>query len=258
MNKAKRKRELEEEERAKRDRLAYIGTLAAGLVHEVRTPLNAMYLNVQLLEEAISVLPDDTRGRFEKRLSRVSVECKEVVKTLDMFLAFARPPRLEPVPTDLNHFLRELIEFSQPEFDQVGIRLTSSLADDMYPVVIDKGQFTHVFLNLFRNAREACETGPHGDGEITITSRELDSQIEILVDDNGVGVEPGDEEKIFELFFTTKEKGTGLGLGIVRRIIEDHGGQISASDLPEAGARFRILLPRGKFLELHRDSEGGA
>ncbi|MFH0911151.1 MAG: ATP-binding protein [Planctomycetota bacterium] len=259
MRSDRRHREEMSAERAKRERLAYVGTLAAGLVHEVRTPLNAVHLNAQLMEEDIAGLPAKYRSLFTRRMTRISAEIQDVVKTLDSFLAFARPPKLDPVPVDLNHFLREVIEFSEPEFRAGGVRIQSRLADDMYPVVLDKAQFTHVMLNLFRNAREACELRKGRKGTeaealwVRITTLEREDTIEILVDDNGVGIEPGDEERIFELFYTTKENGTGLGLGIVRRIVEEHGGAIVAEDLPDAGARFRIGLPRGRFLEFREE-----
>ncbi|MBN1257673.1 MAG: GHKL domain-containing protein [Planctomycetes bacterium] len=262
MSPSTHKQEEKQREREKRERLAYIGTLAAGLVHEMRTPLNAIQLNAQLLEEDFDKLPEKWRKRFVKRMGRICSEIRGIAKTLDGFLAFARPPRMDPVPTDLNHFLREVIEFSEPEFFEIGVELESNLASDMYPVVLDKLQFTHVMLNLFRNAREACEARMEkaddwADGKdkavVRVTTSEKEDTIEILVDDNGIGIEPGKEEDIFELFYTTKEKGSGLGLGIVRRIVDEHGGIISAEDLPESGARFRIILPRGKFLEFREE-----
>lgn len=252
-----KKREQELAEREKRERLAYVGTLAAGLVHEMRNPLHAVNLTAQSLIELTAGLPDTQRDRFEKRLLRVAHEVQTIIRTLDEFLLFARPPRPDPVPTDLNHFLRELLEFSEPEFAAAEIDLCPVLADDMYPVVLDKAQFTQVLLNLLRNAREACEEAGHGQGKITVSSREGADTVEILVEDNGIGIEPESEEKLFDLFYTTKEKGTGLGLGIVRRIVEEHGGTISAHDRADGGARFCISLPRGKFLEFTEDAAGG-
>ncbi len=244
-----RDRKKIQEEREKRNRLAYIGTLAAGLVHEVRTPLNAIQLNAQLIEEDIEILEPKLREKFSRRINRVTNQISEVVKTLNEFLTFARPPRMDSVPTDLNHFLKEILEFSNPEFKDYGITIKSNLADDMYPVILDKGQFTHVMLNIFRNACEACKMSKKQNPWVCVSTFEEDRKIKIQVDDNGVGIQPGKENEIFELFYSTKEKGTGLGLGIVRRIIEEHGGTINAEDLPEAGARFNIILPKGKFLE---------
>ncbi len=260
MTSPRSKREREDAERAKRERLAYVGTLAAALVHEVRSPLTAIHATTQLLEEDIANLPAEHRETFERRMARISAQTREVMKALDGFLAFARPPRLEPTPIDLNRFLREVIEFAEPEFRASNVDIDCQItSEDMYPVVIDKAQFTQVMLNLFRNAREAC-SGPTAraarDGErgrVKVTTAEWEDTVEIVVEDNGQGIDPGQEERIFELFYTTKPKGTGLGLGIVRRIVEEHGGRIWAEDRPEGGARFHVTLPRGRFLEFREE-----
>ncbi len=251
-----RHRSKEELEKARRERLAYVGALAAGLVHEVRTPLHAIQMNAQILCEDVDVLPVGMRGKFERRAKRIYSEVKALTKTLDAFLTFARPPRLDVSPTDFNRFLRELIEFVQPEMDGAGIRLEADLAPDMYPVILDHNQFSHAVLNLLRNARESIELRHEKepelalDGWIRLATREEEGQVLLEVEDNGVGVSPEEEEQIFEVFYTTKEKGTGLGLGIVRRTVEDHRGSIKLISTPPPGAKFLVTLPRGRFLEL--------
>jgi nitrogen fixation/metabolism regulation signal transduction histidine kinase len=255
---AQRPRDRDREEQDRRERLAYVGGLTAALVHEVRTPLNAIQLNAQMLVEDIQRLPPDVRAKFERRARRVYTEVQSLTKTLEAFLAFARPPRVDPAPTDLNRFLRELLEFAQPEMDAAGVKIESDLAPDMYPVVLDQSQFTHVVLNLLRNAQEAVEQRQDKEeveGLIRIATAEdvLAGTVAILLEDNGVGIRPGDEERIFEAFYTTKPKGTGLGLGIVRRIVEDHNGRIELVPTHLPGAAFRITLPRGKFLEFNED-----
>lgn len=253
-----RRRTREEEEQARRDRLAYVGALAAGLVHEVRTPLHAIQLNAQILAEDVERLPSHLRDTFRRRAKRIYTEVQTLTKTLDSFLTFARPPRLDPVPTDLNRFVRELIEFVTPEMDESGIRIVADLAPDMYPVVLDNMQFTHVLLNLLRNSREAIEQRRErepdfGEGLIRIETQEEERVITLTVTDNGIGIQPEHEPHIFEIFFTTKKKGTGLGLGIVRRIVEDHRGTIELISTPPPGATFRITLPRGHFLEFKEE-----
>lgn len=253
-----RKRSKEEEERDRQERLAYVGALAAGLVHEVRTPLHAIQLNAQLLAEEVENLPPEQKRKFGRKANRIYTEVKSLTKTLEAFLTFARPPRLDPTPTDLNRFLRELLEFAEPEMDEAGIRIKRDLAPDMYPVVLDHNQFTHVVLNLLRNAREAIDMRREKEesdfeGVITIATHEDEHTITLTVEDNGIGIDPDHEERIFEVFFTTKEKGTGLGLKIVRRIVEDHRGSIRIAPLAPPGARFVITLPRGHFLEFNEE-----
>ncbi len=249
-----RRRTKEQEEEARQERLAYVGALAAGLVHEVRTPLHAIQLNAQMLAEDTDKLPAELRGKFERRTRRVYSEVQALSKTLEAFLTFARPPRLDPTPTDLNRFLREAIDFLQPEFDEAGVQVIADLAPDMYPVILDENQFSHVIQNLVRNACEAIEQRRDREeepveGTIRIATDEDEEHVYLVIEDNGMGINPDDEERIFEVFYTTKEKGTGLGLGIVRRIIEDHRGSIEVVSVPPPGAKFRVTLPRGRFLE---------
>jgi signal transduction histidine kinase len=253
-----RRRDRDEEERARRERLAYVGALAAGLVHEVRTPLHAIQLNAQMLVEDVERVPEPSRTRFERRAGRIYNEVKALTKTLEAFLTFARPPRPDPTPTDLNHFLRELIEFVSPEMEEAEIAIDAHFAPEMYPVVLDHNQFTHVVLNLLRNAREAIEQRREKEeapppGVIRLRTAEDESTVSLTVEDSGIGIPEGDEERIFEVFYTTKQKGTGLGLGIVRRIVEDHRGTIRAEGLEAGGARFTVELPRGRFLPFTED-----
>lgn len=250
-------RSREKEEELRRERLAYVGALAAGLVHEVRNPLHAIQLNAQMLAEDVDSLPPEMRLRFERRSKRIYTEVKALTKTLDAFLTFARPPKLDPTPADLNHFLRELVEFVRPEMEEAGVEVIAALAPDMYPVLLDQNQFTHVVLNLLRNSREAvlqrqAVSDEPFDGAVRLETSETESTVTLSVEDNGIGIRPEDEEQIFEVFYTTKEKGTGLGLGIVRRIVEDHRGSIRLVSTPPPGARFEIVLPRGRFLEFNK------
>ncbi len=258
---SKRTRVEDEEEKSREERLAYVGVLAAGLIHEIKTPLHAILLTVQMLVEDSERLPPDTRPRFERRCRRVYNEVKSLARMLDAFLAFARPPKADPSPTDLNHFLRELMEFAKPEMDEAGVVLESNLSPDMYPVVLDKNQFTHVVLNLLKNARESIEalreeSEDDFEGRIVVATAEDDDGISLVIQDNGAGVPPGDEEKVFEFFYTTKPKGTGLGLALVQRTVEEHRGKIRVEHMADPGARFVITLPRGHFLEFRKDEAG--
>lgn len=259
----KRGRSKGGQEKSQEERLAYVGVLAAGLIHEIKTPLHAILLTVQMLVEDSERLAPDIRPRFERRCRRVYNEVKSLARMLDAFLAFARPPKADPTPTDLNHFLRELMEFAKPEMDEAGVVLESNLAQDMYPVVLDKNQFTHVVLNLLKNARESIEalreeTIEDFEGRIIVATAEDDDGINLVIQDNGVGIPPGDEEKVFEFFYTTKPKGTGLGLALVQRTVEDHRGRIRVEPMVESGARFIVTLPRGHFLEFRKDEAGEA
>lgn len=259
---AKRTR-ADKENKKQEERLAYVGVLSAGLIHEIRTPLHAILLNAQLLVEDSDRLPPDQRPRFERRSRRIHSEVKSLSRMLDAFLAFIRPPKADPTPIDLNAFLRELMEFARPEMDDAGINLVENLAEDLYPVVLDKTQFTHVVLNLLKNARESIEQQREKEdddfvGRIIVATAEDEEGINLVIEDNGIGIAPGNEEKVFEFFYTTKPKGTGLGLALVQRSIEEHRGRIRVEPMEERGARFVITLPRGHFLEFTKTREQGA
>ena len=251
-----------EGEKSQEERLAYVGVMAAGLIHEIKTPLHAIQLTVQMLAEDSERLPPDIRPRFDRRCRRVYNEVKSLSRMLDAFLSLARPPKADPVPIDINRFLGDIMEFANPEMDEANIVLVSNLAEDMYPVVLDKTQFTHVILNLLKNARESIEIMREKkeedfEGRIIVATAEDDEGISVVIQDNGVGIPPGDEEKVFEFFYTTKPKGTGLGLALVQRTVEDHHGKIRVEPIPgEQGARFVITLPRGRFLEFREDEDG--
>ncbi len=253
-------RKREDGEKTNEERLAYVGVLAAGLIHEIKTPLHAILLTVQMLVEDSERLPPDLRPRFERRSRRVHGEVKSLARMLDMFLAFARPPKADPAPLDLNRFLRELMEFATPEMEEAGIVLETNLAEDMYPVVIDKNQFTHVVLNLLKNARESIEAlreklEDDFEGRIIVATAEDEEGINLIIEDNGGGIAPGEEEKVFEFFYTTKPKGTGLGLALVQRTVEDHRGRIRVEQTAGRGARFVVTLPRGNLLPFDDGTE---
>lgn len=232
-------------ETRRQERLAYVGTLASGLAHEIRNPLNAIKINVELLESELADKGCADRESLARRLGRVRGEADRLAAVLDEFLAFARPPRMELMVTDLNRYLEDLVEFYEPECRRAGITVRRDFAPDPYPVRIDPAQFKNVILNLLVNAREAVGE----QGEITVSTRELEREVEIRVSDNGGGVPPEAESRVFEVFFSTKERGTGLGLAIARRIVEEHGGALHLENRPGRGAEFVIRLPKGIFLE---------
>ncbi len=239
-------KELERDEaRLRQERLAYVGTLASGLAHEIRTPLNAILMNIELVAEELDVVAEESRDAFATRVERIRREATRLRKTLDSFLAFARPPKLERMPVRVNGYLSEVIEFVEPEAARHGITITRDFQENLYPVYVDQHQLAQVVTNLLTNAREAVGE----QGVITVRTRETDDWVEIEVEDNGGGVEPVNEPHIFDVFYSSKEQGTGLGLGIARRIVEEHGGELALENHPGRGARFIVRLPKVKILE---------
>ena len=243
--KKSRKRIEQEKARLRRERLVYLGTLASGLAHEIRTPLNGIQMNIDLLAEDLAAVAPEHREDFAKRVERIRRETKNLRRIVDSFLAFARPPRLEQRPLDLNAYVSELTEFIEPEAKKRRISLRRDLARELYPVPVDPQQFGQVVMNLLTNALQAVGE----QGAVVVRTRETADAIEIEVEDTGGGGAAGDEERIFEIFFSTKEEGAGLGLGIARRIVEEHGGELVLENHPGRGAVFRVRLPKVKILE---------
>ncbi len=241
----KRKDEKEgQEERARR--LAYIGTLATGLAHEMRSPLNAMKLNLELLKEDLAHVAPEKREAFARRLALIDREMEGLQNLLTEFLAFARPPKMQLLATDLNELIGQVLELLEPELKAKHIEIVRDFQKGLYPVGLDQHQFGRgVLLNLLKNAVEQIGE----QGTITLRTREDDERVSVSVEDNGGGVVAGKEEEIFKPFESTKEHGTGLGLSIARRIVHEHGGDLTLDNHPGKGAIFTISLPKSKILE---------
>ncbi len=250
----KRKNIKIDREKMIRDRLAYIGTLAGGLAHEVRNPLNSIMLNTDMLMDQTGELPGEKAEKFRKRLSRIHQETKNLQNIVSEFLTFARPPRVELTPTDINDFFYDTIEFLREECDKKNIQIHFHFQKEMYPVLVDQKQFGQVIFNLIQNAADAIGK----DGHIDVFTRDLEqNELELRIEDSGPGVSSELRDKIFDVFFTTKDKGTGLGLGIASRIVSEHGGRIflDAPEEPNRNTAFVIRLPRRIFLSYEEDSE---
>lgn len=240
------KRVLSEEEIVK-ERLAYLGTMAGGLAHEVRSPLNSIHLNVELLERAgCHPSTPDEEAKFFKRVGRVKEEVSSLQKILTEFLQFARPPGVQRLATDIRDFIYDVIEFIQPELEEGGVKVRFDVSEHEYPILIDRRQIEQVLNNILFNARDAMGEG----GTITVSTQERGHDIVIEVEDEGPGIPLDDQEKIFDAFFTTKEMGTGLGLGICRRIVQEHGGRLELQSPVKQGkgTAFRMFLPKEKLL----------
>ncbi|MCG5051952.1 MAG: response regulator [Myxococcales bacterium] len=228
-----------EQEMARRtlraERLAAVGTMAAGLAHEIRNPLNAAMLQLTLLMRRLD------RGESGDAAVRpvaevVTSEIQRLERLVNDFLAFARPHPLQVAPTELNVVIEGVLSFLEPEAEQNHVHVVRELAKGLPPVEGDRERLRQVLLNLARNAIEAMPDG----GRLTLRTRSVGEGIELEVEDTGVGIE--NEAEIFDAFFTTKPQGTGLGLSLVHRIVGDHGGAIEVKSHPGC-TRFSIWLP---------------
>jgi signal transduction histidine kinase len=239
-----------------REQVAFLSRLAGGLAHEIKNPLSTMAINLALLEEdwkggmssssgareSGSVDEADLSPRETRSLRRVRTLTREVRRLehiLDDFLRYARGGEVNRAPADLLRVIREVVEFTEPEHDSLGIRIHVELPAKLPLVLVDEDRIKQALVNLFRNAAQAMPDG----GELLIRLRRVGNHVELTITDTGVGMSPEDLERCFELYWSTKKGGTGLGLATTRRIVEQHGGTISAVSEPGRGTSFAITLP---------------
>lgn len=260
-----------EEEARRRDRLTAMGELASGVAHEVRNPLNAIGVISQRLRREFT--PTTDQGEYRKLLDTVRGEVERVDGIVRQFLEFARPPKLNPVETDVSLLLEESIGIVESRAREQGVSIRRAFAD---PGIarLDPDQMKQALLNLLTNALEATERGSvtvaAGMGkkesermgsvgglasvrarEDTIPSHtshtphtEGDGWVEISVSDTGRGIPPDNLSRIFDLYFTTRPEGTGLGLSLVHRIVAEHGGRIHVESEVGRGTTVTVTLPR--------------
>jgi signal transduction histidine kinase len=215
-----------------------MGELAAGLAHEIRNPLNAIGTIIQQLRTDFK--PTEHLQDYEQLTDIVYGEVRRINEAVQSFLRTVRP---EPLRAELFE-LQELISFVKKEYEAMfsvkGVRLSVNYAWKG-DVQWDRRQMQQVMMNLVQNAVDASGS----DGEIDISISQPDPEmVEMVVSDNGSGMSPETLRRIFSLYFTTKAEGTGIGLSMVQRIVEDHGGTIVVQSEKNAGTIFTIRLPQ--------------
>jgi signal transduction histidine kinase len=243
-------------------KLVALGRLTAGIAHEVKNPLNAMMIHLELLRTKIARrsavpavvglgrpdVPSDARGVLERakvdELQHVEVIEKEIRRLDEVvqgFLKFTRPEdlRLQPVrPHDLFH---EILPVLAPEAQKNGVRIIQECGVSAPAINGDSAMLRQAFLNLGLNA---CQAMPNGGTLRLVCSPASGGRVEIRIEDSGVGIPPEHLPKVFDLYFTTKDHGTGIGLSMVYRIVQLHDGEVEVQSTPGRGTTFKVLLPR--------------
>jgi signal transduction histidine kinase len=213
--------------------------VAAGIAHEVRNPLNAVRINLRILEQELTELVPDRSTHVYSVLTRIANELASLDNFVSEFLRFARPPRLRMEAVQVKALLADLATFVGPEFGKKNIKLALVLDRGPSSVTGDSFQLKNAVLNLLLNALQATPAG----GLVTVETGQEGDSLSIDVRDNGEGIAPDKLERVFDVFFTMREGGTGLGLPIARRIVEEHGGALTLASRPDVGTTARILLP---------------
>jgi two-component system sensor histidine kinase PilS (NtrC family) len=221
-------------ERSKR--LADLGEVAAGLAHELRNPLASISGCVELLRAVEGLSPEDQRV-----LGIVLRETARLDALLGRFLAFSRPARPQPRPVDLAALLGETLDVFAGDATAAGVAIERALAPT--PAVCDADQLRQVAWNLLANAAQAIRESGKGTRIRVTCAPEPGGAATLAVEDDGPGMSEAQRERVFTPFFTTKAKGTGLGLAVVHRIVDAHGGSVAVHSRPGEGARFVVRLP---------------
>lgn len=219
------------------DRLSALGELAAGLAHEIRNPLGSIEGAMRILSR--SELPGGTRREFTELAQKEIDRLKVLVSN---FLDFARPHPPRRNPTDLRGLLESVRLLADEAGRMAGVQIRIAVAKVLPTVAVDPDQIKQVLLNLVLNAIQAMPNG----GEIVLLAEQKDSSVEIQVKDEGIGVEPEDLERVFDPFFTTRAGGTGLGLSVAYKIVQQHGGHIAATPNADRGMTFVVAFPLEK------------
>lgn len=223
----------------RKSRMAYVGTLASGLVHEIRNPLNGINLNLALLEEEIGELEGGDRARLERLLGRIKPNLGHLERISTEFLRFARPPALELEAHDPARIVERTVEFLALQARKQGVEIVIRLDESVGEILLDESKIRQILLNLMVNALQAMPDG----GRLTVASERVRDDWVLTISDTGVGITPENQEKLFGLFFTTREDGVGLGLAIVERLVKDHDGTISVDSEPGQGTCFELHFP---------------
>ncbi|MBI4551197.1 MAG: PAS domain S-box protein [Candidatus Latescibacteria bacterium] len=228
-----------EEQVLQAERLAAVGRMAAQVAHEIRNPLSSIGLNIELLADEIR---ERRWNDSDEAKELVQVALSEIERLNDVirdYLMFARMPIKQLRPEPVNPLVTGLVKLVRPEAKRSRVRLVSKLDPGIPAVTIDRSLVGQALLNCVRNAIEAMPDG----GTLTITTRLAESRVEVSIKDTGPGIPSEHLTKVFDPFYSTKDKGTGLGLPYVRQIITEHGGHVVLQSTPSVGTTVIIQLP---------------
>lgn len=235
----KERRELEEK-LSRAEQSAIVGRLASGIAHEVKNPLNYISLTIDYLRSKYAPAEEVAREKFFDKMDSIKDEIKRLDRLIRNFLSYGRPLNLNFKPLPLREMMSGILGLASEQAEQQSIKLILDQQTVIPEIEADLERLRSCFSNLVLNAQQAM---PPDGGEISIDFHPQEEGIEVVVADTGTGIEPESLEKIFEPYFSTKETGTGLGLALVKRIIESHGGQIRVESVLGKGTSFYVWLP---------------
>src|SRR5580704_6858722 len=224
------------------ERLAALGRVTAGVAHEVKNPLNSMRLWLEVLKANMPVDPEP-----QQAVKMLDSEIDRLDRAVKTFLNFTKPLEMRLEETDLRALLEEIADAARPSITRAGVDLRLEMPTSFPHVLVDQQIIHQAVLNLMVNASEFTKAG----GRITLGLRRNGEFAVIAVSDSGAGIPPEDQQKIFQLFFTTRPGGTGIGLANTFRFVQLHNGRIEFDSEVGRGTTFRLDLPLAHFTEMH-------
>lgn len=234
-----------EQKKIESEKIQAVQSLAAGVAHEIGNPLNSLNIHLQVMERKVkkNAEPELAADLLES-LGIARNEIKRLDFIVEKFLNAVRPTKPNIEPTDLNELVNEALNFIGPEVADRRIALTLDLAVDLPLVHIDRDQIKQVLYNLIRNSSQALGS----DGEITVRTGSTDEDVFVTIADDGPGIPADQVSRVTEPYYTTKKTGSGLGLMIVHRIVNDHGGELEFKSREGIGTEVTVFLPRAEKL----------
>ena len=221
------------------ERLSSLGHLAAGVAHEIRNPLNAIGMGLQRLKREFPPQEESKKEEYLSFAELILKEIRRVNEIIEQFLTLSRPFQLNMKLSSLQELLKNLVTLLQEEASSQGIQIQAETNSDLPLIKMDNEKLTQAFMNIMKNGMQAMEKG----GILLVETQTFKDRVEVSVSDSGSGIPPEQMEKIFNYYYTTKEKGVGLGLPIAHRIIEAHGGQLKIESQAGTGTKVTVRLP---------------
>ena len=221
------------------ERLNALRLLAAGVAHEIGNPLNSLHIHLQLMQRSVQKLHDGEKAELEQSIDVARSEVNRLDSIVTQFLKAIRPSRPQLRPENVNTIVEEAVRFFTPELQDRGIVVEQELRSDLPLLQLDRDQMKQAFYNVIKNSVEAM----HRHGTLRIRTDLADTHVIVRFVDTGGGMSAENLSRVFEPYFTTKASGSGLGLLIVRRIVREHGGELSIESNQGEGLTLTIRLP---------------
>ena len=216
-------------------RLAAIGRLTSGVAHEVKNPINAIVVHLEVLRQKLQQLDPDTR----RHIDVIGSEIQRLDRVVQTLVDFTRPVELRLADLDLRRLVDEVVVLAQPDAERHGVSIVRDLPNESLPVKVDADLVKQAVLNIVLNGVQAMP----GGGELTLAGRLAGDDAQLEIRDHGAGIPQEVRDKIFNLYFTTKKNGTGIGLAMAYRVMQLHNGSVEYESVEAQGTTFRLRFP---------------